>query len=151
MDPLIMTENLSNLLVPLDGLRLPRSFPWPLSFVRTVNEELLRLRIVGNYIPPRFFGYFLRAGCPFGVSGNWTVKLESTPSSHRLLEAIELAAKGRYSISAEGPSDQPEFLLLHDRRDGSCFLWSFASGLRFVEATEAVEFSVAGRNLDRRK
>jgi len=143
-----MTENLSNLLVPLDGLRLPRNFPWPLSFIRSVNEQLLRLRIVGKYIPPRFFGYFLRAGCPIGVSGNWMVELESTPSTHSLLAVIALATRGRYSISVPGPSEHPEFLLLHDRRDGSCFLWSFASGLRFVEATEPVEVDVADRRLD---
>jgi hypothetical protein len=146
-----MTENTSNLLVPLDGLRLPRSFPWPLAFIRIVNEELIRLRIVGIYIPPRFFGYFLRAGRPVGVSGNWMAELESTPSTNRLLEVIGHATNERYSISVTGPSDHPPFLLVHDWRDGSCYLWSFANGLRFVEATEPVEVGVADRDLDMRK
>jgi hypothetical protein len=26
--------------------------------------------------------------------------------------------------------------LIHDRRDGACWLWSFVDGLRFVEAVE---------------
>ena len=30
----------------------------------------------------------------------------------------------------------PEFLLVHDRHDGSCWLWRYAHGLRFLEAKE---------------
>jgi hypothetical protein len=86
-----------------------------------------------------------------GVSGHWTAELESTPSTRRLLEVIEHATQGLYSISGAGPADDPPFLLVHDRRDGSCFLWSFGNGMRFVEATEPVAVSVADRDMDMRK
>ena len=29
-------------------------------------------------------------------------------------------------------------MLIHDRRDGACWLWQFEHGLRFVESTDAV-------------
>ena len=32
----------------------------------------------------------------------------------------------------------PEYMLIHDRRDGACWLWGFEHGLRFVEATDPV-------------
>jgi hypothetical protein len=32
----------------------------------------------------------------------------------------------------------PDYLLVHDRRDGTCWLWSFADGMRFIEASEPV-------------
>ena len=40
-------------------------------------------------------------------------------------------------MSAEREAE-PEFLLVHDRRDGACWLWGFAFGMRFVSATEAI-------------
>jgi hypothetical protein len=43
---------------------------------------------------------------------------------------------GQYSISSTGRDRTPDYLLVHDRRDGACWLWSFDDGLRFVEAVE---------------
>ena len=34
---------------------------------------------------------------------------------------------------------------LHDRRDGACWLWSFAEGMRFIESNEPV---LGGDGLD---
>jgi hypothetical protein len=46
---------------------------------------------------------------------------------------------GQFSIASPTEQAAPDFLLVHDRRDGACWLWRFAFGLRFVEAVEPVE------------
>ena len=38
----------------------------------------------------------------------------------------------------------PDFLLVHDRRDGACWLWRFAYGLHFVEATGPISGDDSG-------
>jgi hypothetical protein len=112
-------------------------------FTAAVNAELRRLRTTGHYLPPRFFGYYFRNGRPIAVSGSWTVVLESLPPVSTLVSAVDTATEGRYSISAgNGPTEEPEYILVHDRLDGECWLWRFAAGMRFVEATDPVE--VAG-------
>ena len=32
----------------------------------------------------------------------------------------------------------PDFLLVHDTHDGSCWLWRFIYGLRFVESSDPI-------------
>ena len=127
-------------IVPLPGFRLPSNLPWRARFTAAVNAELRRLRTTGHYLPPRFFGYYFRGGRPIAVSGSWTVVLESLPPISTLLGGVERMTDGQQSIAAgNGPLDEPEYILIHDRRDGECCLWRFAAGMRFVEATDPVE------------
>ena len=35
-------------------------------------------------------------------------------------------------------ASMPEFMLVHDRYDGSCWLWDYAHGRRFLEANDPV-------------
>jgi hypothetical protein len=73
------------------------------------------------------------------VTGRWTVTLDRAPALARLPAALNRITQGSFSISSESGQDDPDFLLVHDRSDGGCWLWRFAYGLRFVEATEPVE------------
>lgn len=135
-----MTENV---LIPLPGFALPVDFPWRVGFVRLVNEQLRRLRATGHFLPPRFFGYYFQATTPVGVGGSWTVSLDSMQPATLLPEMIDQLTHGRFSIMAEARDQLPEYMLVHDRRDGACWLWSFADGLRFVEAVDPI---VAGED-----
>ncbi len=127
-----------NLLIPLPGFTLPSDYPWRVRFVSAVDDQLRRLRASGRFVPPRFFGYFFQGHSPVGVTGNWTVTLEGERPITDLPEKLHKLTRGRFPIVSEGDDKLPDFLLIHDRRDGACWLWRFAYGLQFVEATEAV-------------
>jgi hypothetical protein len=129
-----MTENV---LVRMP-FRLPADYPWRVRFVGAVDEELRRLRAAGAFRPGRFFGYYFRHGRPVGVSGAWTVTLDATSVTMALLDAIGEATHGQFSVMALSDDGEPDFMLVHDRRDGSCWLWGYPWGLRFVESTEPV-------------
>lgn len=125
-----------NVLIPLPGFELPADLPWRVGFVSLVDEQLKRLRATGHFVPPRFFGYYFRGHVPVGVGGSWTVSLDATRPASLIPGLLEKLTHGRYSITSAGPSETPDFLLVHDRRGGACWLWSFEDGLRFVEAVE---------------
>lgn len=129
---------IDNVLIPLPGFTLPLDFPWRIRFVAAVDEHLRRLRATGHFVPGRFFGFYFRGDIPMSVSGNWTVTLDFEPPVSQLPEVIEYVTKGRYSIASPHRDRMPDFMLIHDRRDGACWLWEFAQGLRFVEATDPV-------------
>jgi len=127
-----------NILIPLPKFRLPDDFPWRVGFVTLVDEQLRRLRATGHFLPPRFFGYFFQGEFPVGVGGSWTVSLDAREPMTALPGMIERATNGHFSIVSERRESVPDYLLVHDRQDGACWLWSFAEGLRFIEATEPV-------------
>jgi hypothetical protein len=128
-----MTENV---LIPLPGFELPADFPWRIGFVGMVNDQLRRLRATGHFLPPRFFGYYFQENMPVGVGGSWTVSLDPSQPTLELAGTLEQLTQGQYSIVSDGRDTGPDFLLVHDRRDGACWLWSFTFGLRFIEAVE---------------
>jgi hypothetical protein len=127
-----------NVLIPLPGFTLPRDYPWRIRFVEAVDEQLRRLRTTGHFVPPRFFGYFFQGGSPVAVSGNWTVTLDHEPPISDLSDRIDQFTQGRFQITSSADDRLPDFLLIHDRRDGACWLWRFSYGLQFVESTEPV-------------
>jgi hypothetical protein len=104
-----------------------------------VNAQLRKLRATGHFLPPRFFGYYLQGETPVGVGGSWTVLLDAIKPATLLPRLLQPITRGLYSIKSEGAHDSPEYLLVHDRRDGACWLWTFADGMRFVEAVEPIE------------
>jgi hypothetical protein len=130
-----------NLLIPLPGFLLPGDYPWRVGFVALVNDQLRRLRATGHFLPPRFFGYYFQGNSPVGVGGSWTVSLDAVRPVSLLPKLLERVTHGQFGISSANRHAMPDFLLVHDRRDGACWLWSFADGLRFVEAPEAVTSS----------
>ncbi|WP_146180129.1 hypothetical protein [Opitutus sp. ER46] len=125
-----------NFLIPLTGFELPPDYPWRVGFVGLVNEQLRRLRATGYFVPSRFFGYYFQGNNPIGVSGNWTVSLEPTQPVALLPEMVGQYTGGKFSISSTGRAIVPDYMLVHDRLDGACWLWSFTEGLQFVEAVE---------------
>jgi hypothetical protein len=127
-----------NVLIPLPGFTLPVDFPWRVRFIAAVDEHLRRLRATGHFSPPRFFGYYFRGSAPIGVTGNWTVTLDPEPPLMQLLSMVERVTKGQFSISSVSRSADPDFILVHDLRDGACWLWRFDYGLRFVEAVDPI-------------
>lgn len=134
-----------NLLIPLPGFTLPTDFPRRVGFIAAVDEHLHRMRATGHYEPARFFGYYFQGSSPVGLSGSWTVALEESDSWQQLNEALERLTHGQYSIMSAEREAEPDFLLVHDRRDGACWLWKFSFGMRFVSATEAtVGFGESG-------
>jgi hypothetical protein len=127
-----------NVLIPLPTFTLPGDFPWRVRFISAVDEHLRRLRATGHFRPSRFFGYYFRGESPMGVSGNWTVTLDSEPPLVQMKATLDRITKGQFSIASGTGEVDPDFLLVHDRRDGACWLWRFEYGLRFVEAIDAV-------------
>lgn len=124
--------------IPLQGFTLPTDFPWRVRFIAAVDEHLRRLRATGHFVPARFFGYYFRGNVPMAVSGNWTVTLESHPPISQLPEVIDYVTQGQFSIASIGRDRLPDYVLIHDRRDGACWLMPLDAGLRFVEAVEPV-------------
>jgi hypothetical protein len=129
---------MENVLIPLPGFTLPEDFPWRVKFVSLVDGQLRRLRASGRFLPPRFFGYYFQGRDPVAVSGSWTVTLDREPPVTNLPAALEDLTLGQYPIASSAHEREPDFLLVHDRHGGACWLWRFAYGLRFVMATEAV-------------
>jgi|SRR5688572_22747746 hypothetical protein len=127
-----------NVLIPLPGFALPADFPWQVGFVAQVDDQLRKLRTTGHFLPPRFFGYYFQAHMPIGIAGSWTVSLDSIQPASLLPGLLERVTHGQYSITSVSREVTPDFMLVHDRRDGACWLWSFDAGLQFVEAAEPV-------------
>ncbi len=127
-----------NVLIPLPGFTLPGDYPWQIRFVAAVEEQLRRLRATGSFHPPRFFGYYFQGDQPVAVSGNWTVTLDPELPIADLPDRVDELTQGRFPIASESEDRMPDFILIQDRRDGACWLWRFAYGLQFVEATEAI-------------
>lgn len=128
---------MENVLVPLPGLTLPRDLPWRVKFVELVEDHLRRLSADAEFHPPRFFGYYFRGHEPVAVSGSWTVLLDQEPDLAGLPETLDAVTAGQFNITGS-PDEEPEFVLIHDRRDGACWLWRYAYGMRFVMAAEPV-------------
>ena len=127
-----------NVLIPLAGFRLPADFPWQVGFVAQVNEQLRRLRATGHFLPPRFFGYYFQGAVPMAVGGSWTVTLDAAAPITLLPAELDQLTRGKYSIVSAARETAPEFVLVQDCRDGTCWLWSFAEGVRFIEAVDPV-------------
>lgn len=132
-----------NVLIPLPGLSLPYDFPRRVGFIALVDDQLKRLRSTGHFVPPRFFGYYFRGKVPVAVSAGWTVSLEAVEPMTSLPEVLDEITLGQFSIVSARHTVLPEFILVHDRRDGACWLWSFADGLKFIEASEPVTAGAA--------
>lgn len=127
-----------NLLIDLPEIRLPRDMAWRVKFVDAVETHAKRLGIAGHFRAPRFFGYYFSGGHPVVVAGHWTVMLEESPLLCRLHTMINRVTEERFQIGSRREGLEPEFMLVHDRHDGSCWLWDYLHGRRFLEASDPV-------------
>ncbi|MBA4136994.1 MAG: hypothetical protein C0518_06730 [Opitutus sp.] len=127
-----------HLLIDLPELKLPRDLARRVKFIEAVEQHAARLGIKGRYEPSRFIGYYFAGAFPVVVSGHWTVTLDDVPLLRSVRDMIERITDARFSICSRREDETPDFMLVHDRHDGSCWLWEFAPGRRFLEARQAV-------------
>jgi hypothetical protein len=102
--------------------------------------------VKGYFQPPRFFGYYFCGRHPVVLARHWKVTLDAAPLLWRLRHILEGLTDDKFSIVAESEETVPDYLLVHDRHDGACWLWGFAEGRRFVEAHEPVTGPVQGHD-----
>lgn len=127
----------TNVLVPLPGFVLPPDLPWRVRFIEQVEDHLRTLQRQGRFRPPRFFAYYFRGDEPVAVSGHWTVLLDPAPILADVPRELDRLTCGQFGIVA-APGEDPGYVLVHDRRDGACWLWGFEHALRFVTATDPI-------------
>ena len=135
-----------NIIIDLPEIRLPRDLAWRVKFIEAVEEHVRHLGVAGHFQPPRFFGYYFVGRHPVVLARHWKVTLDATSLLWRLRQILERITENKYSIIAPAEDATPEFLLVHDRHDGACWLWGFAQGRRFVEAYEPVAFTGQSEN-----
>ena len=73
------------------------------------------------------------------VAGLWTVLVDDAALLRRLRTTVEQITDHRFNIASREEGGEPEFMLVNDSHDGSCWLWDYAHGRRFLEASEPVE------------
>jgi len=132
-----------NIIIDLPEIRLPRDLAWRVKFIEAVEEHVRHLGVSGHFEPPRFFGYYFVGRNPVVLARHWKVTLDATSLLWRLRQILERITEKRFSIVSESEETPPEYLLVHDRHDGACWLWGYAQGKRFVEAFEPVIFTAA--------
>ncbi len=129
---------MDNLLIDIPEIRLPRDMAWRIKFIEAVEQHARRLGLTARFTAPRFFGYYFTGEHPVVVAGQWTVILDQAPLLRRLRQTLERVTENRFNIASENEGTEPEFMLVHDRHDGSCWLWDYAHGRRFLEANDPV-------------
>lgn len=127
-----------NIVIPLSGyFSLNPGLPWSIGLVREINRKLYRQGAIANFIPPRFIGFFVQDGYPIAVAGTSIVALDRDQLPKLRLARLAELTMGLYTIVAEG-NEKPDFILIFDRCDGTCHLWSFPHGMILVQSTEPV-------------
>lgn len=126
-----------NLLIPLPGFSLPFDLPWRTNFISLVDDQLRGWGVVGRFLPPRFFGYYIQNNVPTCVAGRWIVSLDLKKVEHLSLNELQKVTRGFYSIITNTDQD-PDFMLIHDRATSFCWLWSFTYSLRFIQSPDPV-------------
>jgi hypothetical protein len=126
------------LLIDLPEIRLPRDLAWRVKFIEAVEAHVKKLGVAGHFQAPRFFGYYFVGRHPVVLARNWKVTLEAAPLLQKLRGVLERLTENQFSIATESDATAPDYLLVHDRRDGACWLWGFEQGRRFVESCEPV-------------
>jgi hypothetical protein len=60
---------------------------------------------------------------------------------------VERLTEGRFNIASSSEGGEPEFMLVNDSHDGSCWLWDYEHGRRFLESGEAVTYGQGDEDL----
>ena len=130
---------MDNLIIDIPELRLPRDMAWRVKFIEAVEQHASRLGITGRFKVPRFFGYYFSGPHAVVVAGLWTVLVDDAALLRRLRVTVEQITDHRFNIASREEGGEPEFMLVNDSHDGSCWLWDYMHGRRFLEASEPVE------------
>lgn len=129
---------MDQLLIDLPEIKLPRDLAWRVKFIEAVENHLRLLGVAGRFEPPRFFGYYFCRSFPVVLARQWKVTLDSAPMLWHARQILERMTDHQFSIVTESGESAPDYLLVHDRFDGSCWLWGFEQGRRFVDASQPV-------------
>jgi len=127
-----------NMIIDIPELRLPRDMAWRVKFIEAVEDHARRLGISGRFKVPRFFGYYFTGNRAVVVAGLWTVLVDDADLLKRLRITVEKITDNRFNIATAEEGGEPEFMLVNDSHDGSCWLWDYAHGRNFLEASEPV-------------
>lgn len=127
-----------NMIIDIPELRLPRDMAWRVKFIEAVEDHARRLGIQGRFKVPRFFGYYFTGQRAVVVAGLWTVLVDDADLLRRLRITVERITENRFNIATAHEGGEPEFMLVNDSLDGSCWLWDYAHGRTFLEANEPV-------------
>ncbi|MDQ5980254.1 MAG: hypothetical protein QG602_3230, partial [Verrucomicrobiota bacterium] len=87
---------------------------------------------------PRFFGYYFTGQRAVVVAGLWTVLVDDAELLRRLRLTVEKITGNRFNIASASEGGEPEFMLVNDSHDGSCWLWDYEHARRFLESGEPV-------------
>ncbi|AOS43457.1 hypothetical protein Verru16b_00502 [Lacunisphaera limnophila] len=129
-----------NMIIDIPELRLPRDMAWRIKFIEAVEDHARRLGISGRFKVPRFFGYYYTGQRAVVVAGLWTVLVDDAELLRRLRHTVEKITDRRFNIASATEGGEPEFMLVNDSHDGSCWLWDYEHGRRFLEASDPVIF-----------
>ena len=136
-----------NMIIDIPELRLPRDMAWRVKFIEAVEDHARRLGITGRFKVPRFFGYYFTGSRAVVVAGLWTVLVDDAELLRRLRLTVEKLTGNRFNIATAQEGGEPEFMLVNDSHDGSCWLWDYEHGRSFLEAGEPVTYR-PGENED---
>jgi hypothetical protein len=125
-----------NLIIDIPELRLPRDMAWRVKFIEAVEDHARRLGISGRFKVPRFFGYYFAGSRAVVVAGLWTVVVDDAELLRRLRRTVEHITGHQFNIASDREGGEPEFMLVNDSHDGSCWLWDYRHGRSFLEASE---------------
>jgi len=131
-----------NMIIDIPELRLPRDMAWRVKFIEAVEDHARRLGINGRFKVPRFFGYYFTGHRAVVVAGLWTVLVDDADLLKRLRITVEKITDNRFNIATADEGGEPEFMLVNDSHDGSCWLWDYTHGRNFLEASDPVAMGV---------
>jgi hypothetical protein len=132
------TSMTDNMIIDIPELRLPRDMAWRIKFIEAVEDHARRLGIQGRFKVPRFFGYYFTGQRAVVVAGLWTVLVDDAELLRRLRLTVERITDHQFNIASHSEGGEPEFMLVNDSHDGSCWLWDYEHGRRFLEAGDPV-------------
>jgi hypothetical protein len=138
---------MDNMIIDIPEIRLPRDMAWRVKFVEAVEDHARRLGLAGRFQVPRFLGYYFTGPRAVVVAGLWTVVVNDARLLRGLRLTVEKITDHRFSIASQREGGEPDFMLVHDSHDGSCWLWDYLHGRRFLEADEPMARDVAGDDL----